>query len=232
MKTIESAPGLAEQVYQVIHDAICDGSLAPGEHLVQEQVAARLGVSRQPVQQAMALLKADGLVEEVGKRGLRVAELDLGLMRHHYEIRAALDGFAARAAADRAYANADVAADIARRGRIILDAGEAAVTDGDTGSQIRHDEAFHSFIYEASGNPLLAATAEPHWRFLRRVMGDVLRYAESPNTIWRQHARMLEAIVAGDGAGAAEMAVSHIHVAADMLEETARQVQTERRTAS
>ncbi|NIR59688.1 MAG: GntR family transcriptional regulator, partial [Gammaproteobacteria bacterium] len=77
---------LAEQVYQAILDEICDGTLSPGAHLVQEQLAERLGVSRQPIQQAIALLKADGLVEEAGKRGVRVTPLDATAMRHHYEI--------------------------------------------------------------------------------------------------------------------------------------------------
>ena len=63
---IRTAPALGEQVYQAIVDEICDGTLEAGAHLVQEQLAARFGVSRQPVQQAMALLKADGLVEEAG----------------------------------------------------------------------------------------------------------------------------------------------------------------------
>lgn len=63
---IRTAPGLAEQVYRAVLDEICDGALAPGASLVQEQLAERFGVSRQPIQQAMALLKADGLVEEAG----------------------------------------------------------------------------------------------------------------------------------------------------------------------
>jgi len=217
MKTIRPAPGLAEQVYQAILDEICDGALAPGEHLVQEQLAERLGVSRQPIQQAMALLKADGMVEDVGKRGVRVAPLDLDLMRHHYDIRAALDGLAARAAAERARVNPAMAADLRRRGRAILAAGEAAVAKGAVREQIRHDERLHALIYEASGNPLLARTAEPHWRFLRRVMGEVLRHGEPPRTIWRQHAEILDAIVAGDPALARDRAVSHILMAADML---------------
>ncbi len=53
---LQTAPSLTEQVYDAIVDEISDGRLAPGMHLVQEQLARRLGVSRQPVQQAMARL--------------------------------------------------------------------------------------------------------------------------------------------------------------------------------
>jgi len=216
-RTIRVAPGLAEQVYQALLDEICDGALLPGTHLVQEQLAERLGVSRQPVQQAMALLKADGMVEEVGRRGLRVAPLDLNLMRHHYEIRAALDGLAARSAARRAKANSAVAQAIDERGRVILAAGEAAVAAGATHEQIRQDEDLHILIYEASGNPLLSPTAESHWRFLRRVMGEVLRHGEPPPTIWQQHAEILNAVVAGNAQLAEQRSVDHLLMAAETL---------------
>ncbi len=217
MKAIRTAPNLTEQVYQAILDDICDGALPAGTHLVQEQLAETLGVSRQPVQQAMALLKADGIVEDVGKRGLRVTHLDLEQMRHRYAIRAALDALAARAAAERARDDATVATDIKRRGREILAAGKAAVAAGDTLAQIRHDEAFHTLIYDASGNPFVAATALPHWRFLRRVMSDVLRHAESPREIWQQHAAIMDAIVAGDPKLAETRAGDHIEIAAERL---------------
>ena len=194
MRPIQTFPGLAEQVYQAILDEICDGILSPGAHLVQEQLAEHLGVSRQPIQQAIALLKADGLVEEAGKRGVRVTPLDATVMRHHYEIRGALDGLAARCAAQRVKQDPDVARAAQKRGQEILDAGARAVAAGTPREQIRHDEAFHTLVYELSGNPLLPRTAEAHWRFLRRVMGEVLRHAEPASTIWRQHAEILEAI--------------------------------------
>lgn len=217
MIKIQTVPGLTEQVYQAVFDEICEGKLPAGAHLVQEQLAERYGVSRQPVQQAMALLKADGLVEEVGKRGLRVTALDLTRMGHHYEIRAALDGLAARAAAERARDDPAVARMAQTRGQRLLEQGRRAVAEGATREQIRHDEAFHNLVYELSGNPLLPRTAETHWRFLRRVMGDVLRHAAPPHTIWRQHAEILEAIEAGDPELAEARATNHIRMAAERL---------------
>ena len=56
MKILKSQPSLTDQVYDAIVDQICEGALSAGSHLVQEQLAERLGVSRQPVQQAMALM--------------------------------------------------------------------------------------------------------------------------------------------------------------------------------
>lgn len=217
MQQIANQPSLTEQVYNAIVDAICAGDLPAGAHLVQEQLAAQFGVSRQPIQQAMALLKADGTVADIGRRGLQVVPLDLALMRHHYDIRAALDGLAARLAAGRARDVADIARDVTRRGRAIIADGEAAVACGDVTEQVRQDAALHALFYELSGNPLLARTAEPHWRFLRRAMAEVLRHAEPPHEIWRQHAEILDAVIAGDAVRAEALAIEHDLLAAQTL---------------
>ena len=214
---LDSAPSLTDQVYNAIVDEICDGRLQAGTHLVQERLAERYGISRQPIQQAMARLKADGMVEELGRRGLFVAPLDPVRMRDHYGIRAALDRWAARTAAERAAADPGFAARLEKQGTQALEAGFAAVEAGDTAAQVRCDSAFHFVIYDASGNGLAATTAEPHWRFLRRAMGAVLREVQSPDEIWRQHRTILKAIIAGDGATAERLAGEHALDAADRL---------------
>jgi DNA-binding GntR family transcriptional regulator len=219
MKALSLSPGLTARVYAAILDEIVEGALAPGEHLVQEQLAADLGVSRQPVQQAMVLLKADGLVEEIGTRGLRVAGLDLRRMRHHYDLRAVLDGYGARAATCGMQSDADAAAKLEARARKILAAGDAAIENKSVRDLIRHDEALHKLIYTFSGNPVLSDTAEPHWRFLRRAMADVLRHAEPPQRIWDQHAAIIDAVLAGDADRAERLAKEHVQVAAAMLME-------------
>lgn len=218
MRPLEQSPGLTDRVYQALVDEMSEGRLAPGQHLVQEQLAAVLGVSRQPVQQALALLKSEGLVVERGKRGLFVAPLDSATMRHRYEIRAALDGLAARRAAERCRADQSVADETARDGKNLIAAGHVAVAKGSIAAMVRCDVAFHDFISAASGNPLIAQTAALHWRQLKRIMGEVLRLAGPPATIWRQHETILAAIVAGDAARAEAEAVAHVWTAADRLD--------------
>jgi len=217
MILIQAAPALAEQVYEAILDEICGGRLTPGTHLKQEELATRLGVSRQPVQQAMALLKADGLVEEVGKRGLRVSHLDIDLMHHHYEVRALLDGLAARRCARRLAKDEAARKTFEQQARTILADGNRAVTESDVPEMIRQDEALHRLFYEACGNPLLPATAEPHWRFLRRVMGDVLRKAEPPRDIWLQHEAIVDTTLKGKSKRAEKLMRKHANRAADLL---------------
>jgi DNA-binding GntR family transcriptional regulator len=96
MKPLTSVPSRTEQVYSAIRESICDCSLEPGTHLVQEDLAAMLGVSRQPIQQAMLLLKNDGLVVEHGARGLYVAPIDRAETVDRYQIRLMLDKLSVR----------------------------------------------------------------------------------------------------------------------------------------
>lgn len=215
MQPAQPPARLTEQAYNAILDDICDGTLPAGTHLVQEQLAAALGISRQPVQQALALLKADGMVAEVGRRGLAVTPLDMTLVRHHYEIRAALDGVAAGAAARQCRAGA--APGFVAAAEAILRAGAAAIAADAVAAQLRHDAALHALIYATSGNPLIARAAAPHWRFLRRAMGEVLRQAEPPRVIWDQHAEMVAAIAAGPPERAEALAVAHAAHAANAL---------------
>lgn len=214
---LQTARRLADQVYDAIVADICDGRLAAGAHLVQERLAERFGVSRQPIQQAMNRLKADGVVEESGRRGLFVARLDPDRMLDHYGVRAALDGWAAKTAARRAAADPALLDRTARRSREIFAAARRATDRGEVAALVGLDDEFHALIYEASGNRLIAESAAPHWRFLRRAMGDVLRRATAPAEIWAQHRRIMDLILAGEAGQARDAAEDHAASAARLL---------------
>ena len=220
MQPIANSPSRTQQVYAMIRDSICDCTLAPGTHLVQEDVAAQLGVSRQPVQQAMLLLKNEGLVVEAGARGLYVAPIDAPSIIQRYQIRLVLDQLAARLVAAQAAVSADFVADLRRKGEAIIAEGVAAGAGGDVRVSVAHDVAFHSFLYEMSGNPLIASTAEPHWHFLRRVMIEVFVKAERGELVWQQHRQILESLASGDSGRAHELVTSHVEGAKSALLET------------
>ena len=76
---LQSTPDLVDQVYRSLLDAISEGSLAPGERITQEDIADKLAVSRQPVLQALRLLKKDGFVQDAPGRGLLVLTLTAAL---------------------------------------------------------------------------------------------------------------------------------------------------------
>ena len=218
MRALEINANLTDRVYRAILDDILDGHLKAGEHLVQEQLAAGLGVSRQPVQQAMTLLKADGVVEEAGRRGLRVAALDHERIDHSYQLRGLLDGFAARQAAAvvrDGYADKE---GLARAAESILAAGARALESQSRAEMIRHDEAFHKAVYDYSGNPLVAPAAEPVWRVVRRAMADVLDRGKPASVILAEHRAILNAILDGQPDLAGQLAEAHTTSAADRLE--------------
>src|SRR6201993_3832383 len=96
MSQVQTHPTLVEQVVNAIVSEIVDGELPANARLIQDELAKAYGVSRQPVQQALLLLRDRGLVREAPGRGLIVSPLDVGFVRNLYEIRAVLDGLAAR----------------------------------------------------------------------------------------------------------------------------------------
>jgi DNA-binding GntR family transcriptional regulator len=210
MKPLEKIPNLTEQAYQVLVDQICDGSLPPGSHLVQEQIAKSLGVSRQPIQQVMNLLKADGLVEEAPGRGMMVIPLNVSLIRGRYQIRTAMDGLAAELAAVRVRSSKKVKDEIAEQGQAIIKAGISAIKAKSIKRLVACDVEFHNFLYEYSGNPLIGPTCEPHWLHLRLVMSEVLRKATLPKNIWQQHEEILSAVLEGEAKRAKSLAIKHV----------------------
>ena len=168
MRAFLPEPDLTERIHDAVLEAICSGELKAGTRLTQEDLAQQFGVSRQPVLQAMMLLRREGFLIEAGRKGVCVAPLDMQQVRNLYVVRGALDGAAARLAA------ADYTPRPGPSRPLLLDVGRRAVASGSVPSVIEADIDFHLFVYEASGNPLIGETAQPHWQHLRRVMAAAL----------------------------------------------------------
>ena len=194
---LDTAPDLAEQAYRALQQAIASGALAPGERVTQEDLAARFAVSRQPVLQALRMLKKDGLVEDAPGRGLRVAPLEAAAIVQVYQVRGALDALAARLAAGR---RAALPAALLREGRRVARGGDVA-------AMIEADLAFHRALYAASGNALIAQSAETHWCHVQRAMGAVLQNSRARRPVWDEHEAIARAVAEGD-ADRAEAAAS------------------------
>jgi DNA-binding GntR family transcriptional regulator len=211
MKALTVQPNLVEQVRDALLDEIASGQLAPGDRIIQEQIAQALGVSRQPVQQALALLRNQGVLHDAPGRGLIVAPLDPAHVQHMYDMRAVIEGLACRRAAET---NAEKAAKL---GPALIEAGRKAVASGAVAKMIAADMKFHEFIYGLSGNPLVAPALATHLTYTQRVMGEVLIRDEKPRDIWNQHAEILDAIAQGDGERAETLARAHITQAAGFM---------------
>ena len=196
---IESTPDLVEQVYSNLLDAISDGSLAPGARIGQEDIAAQLAVSRQPVLQALRLLRKDGFVLDAPGRGVLVAPLNVAWLVQIYQVRSALDALAARLAAQVHY----------QIDPFLISSGRQAARGTDVKLMMVADAKFHAAIYAGSGNPLIAQTAQLHWNHIRRAMGAVLLVSTMRESIWDEHEAIAQAIANGDEDRAASLIHQH-----------------------
>ena len=211
MKILEPQPKLVEQVHKAILAEIAGGKLRPGERIIQEQIAQELGVSRQPVQQALVLLKNQGVLSDAPGRGLQVASMDPTFVHQMYDMRAVIEGLAFRKAAEH------FTPDAKARGEKLLTVGRDAVLGGSVNDMITADMMFHNFIYELADNPFIGPAMETQWVNTQRVMGSVLLSADKPRDIWDQHEAMFELVASGDGGRAEEAARKHIQEAADFM---------------
>lgn len=91
----------SDRAYRELRRQILELELTPGEVIAEVETAARVGVSRTPLREALARLLADGLLIQEGARGVAVAPISAGDVRHLTELREALDTQAARLAAER-----------------------------------------------------------------------------------------------------------------------------------
>jgi DNA-binding GntR family transcriptional regulator len=186
--------------------AIADGTLAPGHRLRQDEVAALLGVSRQPVSHALQLVKRQGLAVEHGRKGLAVAALEPDQVRDLYQVRAALDQLTAELAA--AHCMSLEPAERAEAERA-LETGLGLAEDATAGALIRADVAFHTALYRLSGNAAIEATVAPQWPQFMRAMGAVLEMPGHRAVVWREHRAILTAVLGGEVDAAARAAREH-----------------------
>jgi len=223
MLYVDFQPALIDQVHDRLLSAIVDGTLASGRRLTQESVAAMLGVSRQPVSHALQVLKRRGLLTEHGKRGLQVAPIDSRRLRDLYQVREALDGLAARLAAQR-MRSGDASADERGDAEAALAAGRKLGPRTAVARLIAADVAFHSAIHRLSGNRAVIETVADQWPHFMRCMGLMLAVPGAQARYWREHTAILDAICGGRAEEAEELARGHT---ASAGEETARRLDAE-----
>jgi DNA-binding GntR family transcriptional regulator len=175
--------------------------------MTQEDIARQMAVSRQPVLQALRLLKKDGFVLDAPGRGVQVAPLDARWISQVYEVRSALDALAARLACMQRF----------RIDPKLIEQGRKAARGKNIKAMIQADLAFHSAIYVASNNPLIEQSAHLHWRHIRRVMGAVLQSPAQRDAVWDEHEAIAAAIASGDTVRAEGLMSHHSRNASEKL---------------
>jgi len=203
--TFQADTSQGSDAYTRLLSEIQLGRLSPGDRLTEVELAQRLGTSRTPVREAIRMLEADGLVTHTPRIGAVIRQLDYGEITELYEMRAVLEGAAARFAARAAYPSE-------------LDAfeeinAEMAAATNDVERLFEANRQFHDILCNAARNRFLLRAVEGVQRTLlilgRSTMGEEARAQAAV----AEHARLIDALRARDEDDAEAAMRAHIEAA-------------------
>ncbi|MFH8753015.1 GntR family transcriptional regulator [Streptomyces rimosus] len=207
-------PGpLRERVYEALLELITTRALRPGQHLVESELAGHLGVSRQPVREALQRLNTEGWVDLRPAQGAFVHEPTEEEADQLLTVRTLLEAEAARLAA----ANAG-SAGIAEL-EALCDKGEQAVRDDDVETAVATNAEFHAKVMALAGNAVLADLAAQVGRRVRWYYTPVARQRGKGS--WAEHRELIAAITDRDEARATAVMRAHTEHTRRMYHERA-----------
>jgi len=214
MSPASPQPDQADRAYQAIREDIAAGRYAPGQRLVEAEIARRAGVSRTPVRQALRWLEREGVVEIEKRRGATMRALSAQQIADLYELRAQLEAFACRLAARRARV------EDRDELRSLADAFDVAAREDESEDFVdvrATNAALHRKIADMARNPFLGMALESTienplvLRAYQRFSHDDL----SRSALF--HRLIVEAICEGEGERAGRLMAEHVLQAKDAL---------------
>ncbi|WAL67405.1 GntR family transcriptional regulator [Amycolatopsis cynarae] len=192
---------LRERVYQAMQELIISRQLAPGQHLVESELAEMLGVSRQPVREALQLLNSEGWVDLRPGYGAFVHAPTGTEVDQLLAVRSILESESARLAAQHAGEDG-----VARLRRICAE-GEAALAADDIDGMVAANAELHRAVTELSANQVLLDFVLQVDRRVRWYYTPIARQRGQKS--WQEHAKLIDAIERGDGGKAASIMREH-----------------------
>ncbi|MDH4117859.1 MAG: GntR family transcriptional regulator [Acidimicrobiia bacterium] len=204
---------LAEQAYAAIKEAIINLDLGPGDAIVEDELAAQLGISKTPVRQALAQLEHEGLVVRIPYRATYVAEIDPADARDLIELRSVLEAVATRSAmtglSDEDFVEAED----------LLDRYDTAVERNRLREAHELAERFHDLILGRNSNRHVVPLLESLNAQVRRLRALGGEHADRARRTGIEHRAILEAIRAGDGEGVERAVRTHHHAFVGHIED-------------
>src|SRR5690606_10227999 len=210
---LNSYKPLRELVFDAIRQAIIDGTLEPGQRLMEAQLAEELGVSRTPVREAIRKLELGNFVVMIPRRGAYVADISLKDVSEVFEIRGALEALAAELAAERASED-----ELEQLERLLVEIGKS-IEKRDVEALVALDTEFHDVLYRASRNERLGQLLSQLREHIQRYRTETLSHPARMKVALEEHRQIVEALAARDAELASRLAAAHIESAENSLME-------------
>lgn len=201
---LDGRKSLVDKAYREIRQRILDNVYPSGHRALEQEYADEMGLSRTPVREALLKLQSEGLVEVVPRHGARVLPVSPDDMREIYEMLTAIEPMAAELVARKKLPPADL--------KPLIDASRnmtAALKNDDLDAWASADERYHRLLIALAGNRLLTETVQGLWDRAHRARMVTLRLRPRPINSTHEHNAIVDAIRAGDAAGAARLYRAH-----------------------
>lgn len=195
---------LRDVVFNTLRQAILKGELAPGERLMEIQLAERLGVSRTPVREAIRKLELEGLVTMVPRKGAEVAGITEKGMKDVLEVRKALEGLAVELACQK------IEEEQLQHLEEHLVKFEKAINSGDLTHIAEMDVDFHDTIYSTTDNEKLVQMLYNLREQMYRYRVEYIKDKETRTTLLKEHREIVDTLKSRDANAAKEVIKRHI----------------------
>lgn len=183
---------LRDVVFHTLREAILKGDIKPGERLMELQLAAKLGVSRTPIREAIRMLEQEGLAKTIPRRGAEVAKMTEKDMEDVLQIREALEILAVQLACDKI--STEQISELERSVAAFSD----AVKTGDLKKIAQTDIDFHDVIYKAAENSKLVGMLNNLREQIYRYRVEYLKDETAYPLLIEEHRRIIEGLKRGD----------------------------------
>lgn len=208
---------LRDVVFNTLREAILRGDLVPGERLMELQLAAKLGVSRTPIREAIRMLEQEGLAITIPRKGAIVAGMTEKDMQDVLEIREALEELSVQVACDK------ITEEEIARLRENMENFEESLKSGDLKRMAEADVEFHDVIYQATDNPKLINMLNNLREQMYRYRVEYLKNPSNHEQLLREHEAIYRGIMEKDKDAVTEMIRKHISNQVDVVKNIIRE---------
>ena len=195
---------LRDVVFKTLREAILRGDLKPGERLMELQLAAKLGVSRTPIREAIRMLQQEGLAVTIPRRGAEVAAMTEKDMEDVLQVREALEILAVQLASEKI--TKEQIAELEER----LKAFEQAVETAEVKQIAQSDIDFHDLIYTAAENPRLVVLLNNLREQIYRYRVEYLKDEKNYPRLIEEHRQIMQGLKERNEQYVVEMTKKHM----------------------